>query len=331
MNRSVRMISKKSFIKIAWIVGLFFFGYLLYRIGPLKIWENLQNLSWKNFFILFFLRTLYWIIRTFFWKMIYGCYEKKLNFWDLFQSRLAGHAISYLTPSAFFGGEAMRAVMVNTRNRRKAVASIVVDKSIEIMSVIMFGVLGLFLAISKFAFPVDHKFYLILSLILVILFALFIFQKQKQGLLTWIFSLLVKLKIKFRFLERHKEKIRETDKHISDFYIKKKKMFRLMFLLYSLLHLFWIAEIHFTLVFIGVEEITFLTSFIIVTLGIVGFFLPVTPAALGTYEITYVALFSLMGLGTDFSLSLTVLRRFIALIWAGFGLMMIALNQVRKE
>lgn len=325
------MTSRKNILTIAWIAGLLFFGYLLYRIGPLQIWENLKNLSWINFFILFFLRTLYWITRTFFWKMIYGCYEEKLDFWDLFQARLAGHAISYLTPSAYFGGEAIRAVMMTTQNRRKSVASIVVDKSIEIISVIMFAVIGLGMAISIFAFPNDYKLYLILSSSVILLLALFVFRKLKQGLLMWIIYHLEKMKIKFRFLERHKEKIEETDEHISDFYITQKKMFRLMFFFYSLLHLFWIVEIHLTLVFIGTEEITFLTSFIIVTLGIVGFLLPVTPAALGTYEITYVALFSLMGLRIDLCLSLTIIRRFIALIWSGVGLLMIALKKAGKN
>ena len=108
-------------------------------------------------------------------------------------------------------------------------------------------------------------------------------------------------------------------------------MFRLMFFLYSLLHLFWIVEIHLTLVFIGAEEITFLTTFIIVTLGIVGFLLPVTPAAFGTYEITYVALFSLMGIRIDLCLTLTIIRRFIALIWSGIGLLMIALKKAGKK
>ena len=90
--------------------------------------------------------------------------------------------------------------------------------------------------------------------------------------------------------------------------------------MYSLMVLFWITEIHLTLVFMGLKNITFLDSFLIISLGTVAFLLPIIPGSLGIYEITYIGIFAVLGLGTDVGLTLVLIRRILALAWAGIGL-----------
>ena len=92
-------------------------------------------------------------------------------------------------------------------------------------------------------------------------------------------------------------------------------------MLYSLLILLWTTEIHLTLVFIGATNISFLDSFLITVLGNLAFMFPMVPASIGVYEVTYVALFALLRKGTDVGLTLVLIRRLIALIWAGIGLL----------
>jgi uncharacterized membrane protein YbhN (UPF0104 family) len=91
-------------------------------------------------------------------------------------------------------------------------------------------------------------------------------------------------------------------------------------------------EIHLTLLFIGASNISILDSFVIVTLGSISFSFPIVPASIGIYEATYVGIFALLRLGTDMGLTLVLIRRVIALLWAGIGLLgMIIVNQDRQE
>ena len=93
-------------------------------------------------------------------------------------------------------------------------------------------------------------------------------------------------------------------------------------LFYTLIVLFWTAEIHLTLVMMG-ADVNVIDSFLIVTLGTIAFFLPFFPASIGTYEAAYVAVFEILGMQASAGLALTLIRRVLALFWAGFGLVLI--------
>ena len=97
---------------------------------------------------------------------------------------------------------------------------------------------------------------------------LFFISKQKKGLLSWIITLFNKIKIKPKFLDKYKEKIVETDQHISLFYKKNRRAFLKSFFLYTLLIMLWTTEIHLGLIYIGITNITFINSFLYVTLPV---------------------------------------------------------------
>ena len=126
---------RKKVLRIAFIVGILLFFLFIYFIGPSQIWENIKQLSWQSFIILLFLRFVHSFLRTVCWKKIFQQYERKISIFHLFAARLAGDAIGYLTPSAQLGGEPIRAMMVNRSNLEKNLASVIVDKTIEIVYV----------------------------------------------------------------------------------------------------------------------------------------------------------------------------------------------------
>ncbi len=124
--------------------------------------------------------------------------------------------------------------------------------------------------------------------------------------------------------------IKEIDDHISHFYKKHKKIFLIVFLLHSSIFLLWTTEIYLTLLFIGAEEVTLIKSYLIVSLGAFVVMLPTMLASLGTYEITYITIFVLLGLRADTGMTLILIRRIIALIWAGIGLLLMFKKQREK-
>jgi len=312
---------RKKILSISWMIGILLFAFLVYKIGPIRIWENIKNLTLLKFLILFLLHFLYFVFRTLNWKIIFEKYEEKVSFNHLIAARIAGDAISYLTPSAYLGGEPVRAIMAARSNRGKSLASVIIDKTIEILTIVLLIIVGVIIAITQIPMPNQYKFLFIMFMIGATLFALFISIKQRHGFLLWIVKALEKIKIRFRFIEKKRDKIEEIDFHISGFYRDHRKTFLLVFLLYSLEFLFWTGEIFLTLLFINAEGATFLNSFLITTLGSFVIIMPTIPASLGTYEVTYVAIFVLLGLGAEVGITLTLIRRTVGLSWAGIGLL----------
>lgn len=322
---------KKNIIRISALVGILIFVFIVYRIGPTQIWDNIREISWRNFLVLMGLRSLYWILRTINWKVILDEYEPGNSLIHMFAARMCSHAVSQLTPSAQVGGEAARIFMVKCSSKKISLASVIVDKTIELLTVIVFTIIGVSIALTRIPLPGKLKTLFVGFVVVASLLLLFIISKQKKGLFGWLRDLLLKMRLKFKFLEKHRKTIEETDEYISDFYRRHRKAFIRVFLLYSLLILLWTTEIHVTLQFIGAHHISFLDSFLITALGNLAFVVPFIPASLGVYEATYVALFALLGKGTGVGFTLVIIRRIIALLWAGIGLLGMLKPGVEKK
>ncbi|MCP4154651.1 MAG: flippase-like domain-containing protein [bacterium] len=310
----------KKVLRISAIIGLLIFAFILYKIGLYQIWENIRKITPLNFAILMGMRLLYWLLRTICWKVVLDQYGEKISLFQMFVARMSCHSVSQLTPSAAVGGEAARVFMVNSSSRKISLASVILDKTIEFITVIFFTIIGVTVIIMRIPLPPKIKTIFIGVVALASLLLFFLLRKQTKGMFEWGLDLLIKLKLKFKVLERNREKIRETDELIADFYRKYPATFIRVFLLYSLLILLWAAEIHLTLIFIGADNITYLDSFLITVLGNLAFVFPLIPGSLGIYEATYVALFAVMKKGTGLGFTLVLIRRTLALLWAGIGL-----------
>jgi len=318
---------RKKILAAGWIVGIFLFAAVIYKIGPLNIWKNVKSLTVFNFLILLGLRLLYWIVRTSSWKLIFESTGEKSRLGHFLMARLAGYAISFLTPAAYIGGEPIRILMVPNPNRRKTTASVIVDKTIEIIVLIFFLASGVILGTVKLAMPYTLKIIFISAVSAMTVLIFIVFMMQKSGLLIGAVSVLEKLKLRIPFVEKRKEKLRETDIYVSDFYKKHKKVFAAVILINALVFMIWTIEIHLTLSFMGIDGVTFIKSFLIVSLGTVAFLIPAIPGALGIYEVTYVAVFLLVGFEAHVALSLALLRRIITLFGVGAGL----LGMIRRQ
>jgi len=313
-------------LRISWVVGLVLFAVLVFKIGPETIWQNILRLSLRDFVILMGLRFIYWGLRTLNWKIILDRLNEKVGVGKIFSARLAGHAISYLTPSAHIGGEPIRALMLGDNNRRVKFASVIVDKTIEIMSMIFLMCAGVVLGLGRISLPGKTWIGIVAVILSIGGLTVFIYFKQRTGLFSWIRNMLAKIRVNPPFLARNAERIKETDRHISDFYREHRSSFFVLLFLYFGLGLIWTMEIYITLRVLGISEASFFDSFLIVSLGNLAFLLPVIPAAIGTYEATYVGLFLLLGLGSGAAIALTLIRRILSIIWAGIGLIAMSLG-----
>ncbi len=311
---------KQRIMHVLMLVGILILVLIIYKIGLKEIWFNISQISVLNFLILVFLRILYWLLRTICWKTVLDSYEKH-TILNLFKARMAGHSVSQLTPTAMVGSEATRIYMAGCSSRKVSFASVIIDKTIEFLVVVFFTIIGVAMVLYRISLPVKLKTIFIIGVLVATFLVLFFVAKQKNGLFGWIINILAKLRIKPKFLNKFKKQIIETDVHISSFYKKNRSDFFKTFLLYALLIMLWATEIHLGLIYIGINNVTFIDSFLITILGNLAFVFPLIPGSLGIYEATYIGLFAIFGMSAGAALTLVLIRRLIALLLAGFGLL----------
>jgi uncharacterized protein (TIRG00374 family) len=299
--------------------GIGLFVYLIVRTGPREILRAMGQLTLAEIAALMGLRFLYWVVRAVNWRALLASSGERVPFAKVLGARIAGYAVSYLTPAGNLGGETVRIFCLDCVERNKVLATVVVDKTIEFLAGLSTVALSVVFLITEFALPRRQRIELFAAIAALMLVLGFLILKQKRGLFTWALDTLRKIKIRIPFFESRRDQILETDAHIADFYGRNKALFLALFGSYFAQAWLWAAEIYLTFLFLGGRTPSFFKCFLIVTLGSFYSFLPV-PGSVGVYELTYVSLFALLRIEMSAGMAVILIRRFVGMIWAGIGL-----------
>jgi len=313
----------KKVLRFSLLLGIALFVFLILKTDPAEIFRQIRKLTWLNLAVLLAMRLVYWILRTVCWQLVFVAYDHRLPFRKMLQARLASYAVSYLTPSAMLGGEPLRAFMINGSSRRRSFATVVVDKTIELVTMSVFTVAAVVFVLSRVPMPPLYRTILLAFIIIVVGLVVFLIVRQRQGMFIGVLDVLAKLRLRLHFLERHRANLRDIDAYVSDFYRRHRRKIPLVALHYVLTFLFWILEIQVTMVFLHIAGVTFGKSFLVITLGNVALLLPAIPAAVGVYEAANVGVFAILGWGATTAMSVALVRRIVTLVWVGIGLAML--------
>jgi uncharacterized protein (TIRG00374 family) len=297
------------------------FIYFIIRANPAELLLTIGRLSPFAFMLLVLLRFLFWIIRTVSWRLVLTrCSRDRVSFSTLFWAEMAGHAMGYFTPSAKLGGDAIRSMMIHPVPKNQALASVVIDKTIELIATILMMSLGLFITLVRIRMAATQRIVFLSLTALMALFIFVLFRKQKKGLFIWILDSLKRLRIKSKYFELKRERLIETDRIIADFYSRHRRSFLKSFILYIGMIMLWVLEMHLSFLFLGMHSITPLKSFLITTLGIVANIVPVIPAGIGIYDLSYLPIFAIFRVPLKFGIAVILLRRLLNLLLAVIGL-----------
>ncbi len=311
------------------VLGLLVFAFMVWRIGPGVIWSELRRISLWSFVLLFGMRAGHWLFRTWIWRIVYARYDDPPSYGHLFAARLAGHAASYLTPIAYVGGEAVRTLMIEGRDRTKALASIIVNTTFEVLAVGFLSALGIGAMLSRSALPFPARATLAGSFAAAALIMVYLVRKQRSGFFGWLAGIPARLGLHPRFIERNRDRIQTVDAHIAEFYARGSGGPVKVFALDTLLNILWMLEIFVTLRALGAPALTIGKSVLVAAFNAASMGLPASPAALGTYEAMNLAVFAALGWTAGLAMSMAIIRRILSLFWAGVGLLFIARNHVR--
>ena len=310
------------FKKIIFTAAAALFVWIIARTGPMLIWRQIQSLNWLILVVIFAYLIVYYL-DTMGWRMAFRKEVKLPNLWRFFLARQAGEAINYTTPSAYIGGEPVKAMVLKRRygvNIVDGLSSVVIAKTTLFLSKVVFLLMGVVLALrflrlsSLIATGILWTFIGVLGL-----FVVFVLL-QRKGLFMLGLKIARKLKLSEMFEDKQAH-LEEIDRTIGNFYLND----RLRLFGSFLFHLSgWIAgmiEVYIILYFMGVR-VDWVRAFVIEvfmkTANSAFFFVP---AAIGVQEGAGYAVLAALGIGGEVGVALSIIKRIRELSWAGFGLL----------
>lgn len=299
-------------------------GGLVFQVGTETVLGHLQALGWRIVPVLGI--AISWhVSNTFAWQ---ACFDNRRTerpgFWRLLYIKLAGEAVGNVTPASLVGGELAKVYLLRRRlSATLGLPSLVVNKTIEFMTGVLFAVAGTALAFHTFDLTENIRFGLVAAVCASALGVGIVYFKQRRNTFGWFLDVLKRLRI--TALEKRREQIQETDRNIAEFYGRNPGGFATSFGLHGLSWILGTFELCYIL-FVLDAPFTFGTAFLLASLSALintAFFF--VPSGVGVFEGGHVFLFHLLGLDPALGLMVGLLRRVRKIFWVvvGFALMLL--------
>lgn len=322
MDRTARNLAFTSLI-----IGVIIVIFITHKVGIRAIIDVLINAS--PVFIACYLITSLLIagMLTLKWKVVLNAHGIDIPYRRLFTYRLVGYSVSYLTPSAHVGGEPIRAYLLQREDVpvNTAFSTVIVDKTIEIITDVVFFFIGALFIIHAIADKETKLIILGVSLVLMLMVGLFIGGiLGKRSMFVTVFRMLRLHKVKrFRAIEQN---LADIEKQIEFFYRHRKDSFLIIIVIMIMLWTLMFFEYRFALLMLG--HIATPAQIFLVLTGIgLAYSLPV-PAAIGTLELGQLSAAIVLGLSAATAIGLAFIVRTRDLTWTIIGLIILGFNNL---
>ena len=322
---------------LIWLLVLpFLFGVL--RSLPVgEIWAALSNLRIWQVLLLVGINLGILLLFSSRWWLILRSKGYPLPYFSLVRYRLSAFGISYFTPGPQFGGEPLQVYLLRANHNlpiSAAIASVTLDKLLELLGNLTFISAGLAVVISSGSLPGAAPF--------LALFLSFALLALPAGyLLILLFGGYPLKSAAHRFTHRLQpffvahpraqtgiKALTNAEVQIGQFCRQQPFVLIQATLLSLLTWILVIAEYRLTLYFLG-QPVDWMAAISLLTAARIAFLLPV-PGGLGTLEASQVLAMQALGFNPALGISVSLLVRARDLLLAGFGLWLGAYLTQRK-
>lgn len=312
--------------RLGMILGLLLLIGLILWQGALEVIELLVNSGWALLWVpLIWLPNLFPATQA--WRLLFDRSEPP-RFLDAFLALWMGRSVNNLLPVATIGGEIVKARLIHIWGCKgtTASASVIVDKTIQVVTVIIWGLIGVALLLLL---AVDNQIALfaLAGFTVLTLCATGLFFFQRAGM----FSILAKVGgklIKTDGWEGLTISAKEVDKEVQLIYRRRNRL-RLAVLLRVVALIIQFGEVWLACYLLG-HPIGVLESIMVKsltsTLSDVAF---VIPNAYGIQEGAFILIGALVGLTPDVALAVSLALRIRELIFDPPGLLV--LHQIESK
>lgn len=199
-------------------LGLVFLGYLVWKIGPAKLWNEFVSLGWGLTLFVGF-EFLAEGLHTRGWSYCLSGPYRGMSWFQLFRIRMAGNAINYLTPTAALGGEITKAALLSSNHKGpEAISGVLVGRLSSGIAHALFVVCGSIVVLFRANLPRPVWAAMLASGGLVMAGILIFFLLQKYGKLGVAIRWLAARPFAGRLLQKLARQISQVDEALRTFY-----------------------------------------------------------------------------------------------------------------
>jgi uncharacterized protein (TIRG00374 family) len=322
------------------VVGLGLLGGVLYYVGWRRIFAEMRALGVAGISGIVGSVLLAMAAWTLSWWIILRSYGIRLPLPQVIGARLSGYAISYLTPTLYFGGEPVRALMVTGKTdapTTRVFATVFLERFLGGLSMILFILVGSFFAISSPALPWPEK-RLLISGVGFITFWILVGLVNFAWNIKWISRAIRLLGALFRRwragLGRAADKVSETEDEIHYAFTRHWKGTVLAFLVQLLGTFFVYMRPQVFFYFSSGQVFTFPQLSLLFTLTVIllSFFLWITPGGIGTGEAAIIGIFHLVApsVSKQGAVAFSLMFKFAESILVAIGLYYLAQRGITR-
>jgi len=308
-------------------IGLGLLGGVVYYVGWRSILTQILALGVEGIVSVVgsvLLSMVAWLLS---WLVILRSYGVRIPLTSLIGARLSGYAVSYLTPSLYFGGEPIRGLLVVNRTSSPATrifATIVVERILGGLSLVVFVLMGSFYALTSPGIAMPAKRAVIIG-VAFIAFWIMVGLINFAGNFKWISRTIRLLRYLFPWwqdrFKRAAEKVSETEDEIykASRWHWRGTILAFLIQLFGTFFIYMRPQIFFY--FSNHTTFSFPQLSLLFTLNIMlSSFLWITPGGLGTSEFAYVGIFRLVGIGKGEAVAFSLMFKFAELLFVAIGL-----------
>lgn len=309
------------------VVGLVALIGMILHIGPGAIFQATSQLGLGELIVILVPMIVVYGLEAFGWRLTLGQWANRVGFLRLFAIRMAGETVNVTTPTAYVGGEPLKAYLLRQHQvpMVEGLASVVTAKTTMTLAQIVFILIGLglaFLIIGDFG---QHGMAMAVSVgVLGFGVGMFVLL-QRYGMGMGLLRLLRVCRIRFAFLESREHHLQKLDSTIQQFYSEHPSTFYAAFLTFFVAWVTETLEVFAILYYLGVGvDVWASVSIAALTVFIKGgtFFIP---GSLGAQEGGYTLLLMGFGYSEVTGLTFALIRRAREILWILIGLICLLL------
>ncbi|MFA5028082.1 MAG: flippase-like domain-containing protein [Candidatus Methylomirabilota bacterium] len=316
--------------------GLSLFGLLVYAAGPRTVLGAISHLGWLApllalpYFAAYLVDSVGW-----WWILSRRIGQERGEAWRapnllrLFGIRAAGEAVNAITPTAYFGGEPLKAWLLQGYGVPLpcGLASVMISKTALMLTQGLFVFLGVLIGLEEWRSAIPLPLAAGVGIALVALVCAGLVGAQRRGLFSLVLSLSRRLTGRQRLLASWEADLKDVDRLLHDFYENRLQDFSICCGFHLLGWVVGSLEVYVVLRMLG-QPVDFTTAFAIEALsGVAKLAALFIPGSLGVQEGGQVLIFVAFGLTAPLAMTFGILRRCRELLWVGFGLAVIARRQ----
>lgn len=315
------------------LIGIGLFIYLINKVGLQSLIEIISRIGW-GFLIVVLLNGTRHLIRAWCVYLTIPPQHRTFKYRNALAARLGGEAVSVVTFTGPFLGEATKAALLKKDiPLSHGGAAVVVDNILYYISVIIMILSGVGLMFYDYSSAGSMRKALtivgafgILSFVGMIL--LVWFRVKPVGFLI---RRLRDFKLAPNFLLKRLNGINEIETNVYDFYQNRRKKFFSLFGLNLVAHTLSVLEVFLALKMLGFES-NFTVAFIIESLTkVINFAFSFVPGAVGVYEGGNGIILHALGYATATGVALALVRRGAILFWTTVGLTIILWRTITQH